>query len=145
METGEIAELKDRLKDIRRENRKVSAANRKMLAEIAVFRSEIKSLAEQKQTDQLGFENGLKNQAVEIEARGRQKAMQRREQKKQLMFEARAKAASNNKLTLDIRRLEVEIERARQLFEAFPDRFKPPEKEKKKKSDKSTKSEASDS
>jgi predicted nuclease with TOPRIM domain len=137
---GEVAELKERLKEIRKENRKVSAENRRMLAEIQRFGTGIKEMAEQKVADQKAFETRMKTQAVEIEVAGKQRVMQRREHRKQLMMEARAKAASNNKLNLGIRRLEVEIERARQMFEAFPDRFKQPDKPKKAKSGRTTKS-----
>jgi hypothetical protein len=108
---------------LRSDNRAVAAQNRRLQGEIQTVKLTSKELADERNSDgkvlHAKTQTFTKNAELEAQHRNRE----RTERRKWIMSEVRKQAEENKGLAAEVHALEAEIERIRQIYEAYPSRY----------------------
>ena len=123
MSRAEIQEIKDKLKQMRSENRAMATENRKLAADIKNLEQEITEMREKQKTDTTELENKMKLESKRLETEVSQRAVQRKERRRDIMSDVRKQTEENKELTAEVKAIQAEIDRIKQIHEAFPSRF----------------------
>ena len=116
---SDITEIKEKLKQMRAENRLVATDNRKLIAQIQQIDFDIEILKKNAidQSNQLSVV--LQKTSKEIENEISQRAKTRKERKIQILTGIRQKTEENKVLSAQVKALENEISRIKQIQESY--------------------------
>lgn len=122
MET-DIAEIKEKLKQMRAENRLVATENRKLIAQIKQLELDIDVLKKNadEQTGQLAA--NIQRVTKQIDTEVAQRANTRKEKKKMILAQIQQKTEENKVLSNQIRSIENEIIRTKQIQDTYSSRI----------------------
>lgn len=115
----DISEIKEKLRQMRAENRLVATENRKLIAQIQQIELDVEILKKNAidQSNQLGV--ALQKTSKDIENEISQRAKTRKERKVQILSEIRQKTEENKVLSAQVKSLENEILRIKQIQESY--------------------------
>lgn len=116
---ADISEIKEKLRQMRAENRLVATENRKLIAQIQQIEYDAEILKKKAidQTNQLAAVHQKTSKEIENEILQRVKT--RKERKVQILSEIRQKTEENKVLSAQVKSLENEILRIKQIQESY--------------------------
>lgn len=116
---GDISEIKEKLRQMRAENRLVATENRKLIAQIQQIDLDTEILKKNAidQSNQLSI--ALQKTIKQIENEVSQRVSARKERKVQILTGIRQKTEENKILSAQVKALENEILRIRQIQETY--------------------------
>lgn len=121
--SSEIQEIKEKLKQMRRENRGICTQNRELSWQISQLQDQIQAMHEKSDRDRRDFENRMRTETKQIEIEIAQRTQQRKDRRREIMTEVRKQADANKALSTQVQSIEAEIERVKQIQEAYPSKF----------------------
>jgi chromosome segregation ATPase len=121
--TTDTERIKEQLKQLRSDNRAVAAENRCLQSEIQKAKLIAKDLTEERNAHEKVLQAKAQafTKSAELEAQHRNR--DRTERRKSIMSDVRRQAEENKGLAAEVHALEAEIERIRQIYEAYPSRY----------------------
>jgi chromosome segregation ATPase len=122
--SDDIQAIKERLRQMRSDNRKVAAENRQLLAELQEVQTALREVAERQKTESLQIESALQAVTKQIASHKNHQVQMRMDRRRRIMAEVRKQANENKRLMTDVHGLQAEIQRTMQVYEAYPSRFK---------------------
>lgn len=121
--SAEIEEIKEKLRQMRKENRSISTQNRELSWQITQIHTDIQQLQEKHQQDLQDFENRMRLETKQIEIEIFQRTQQRKDRRREVLSEVRKQAESNKSLASQIKAIENEIARVKDIQESYPSKF----------------------
>jgi chromosome segregation ATPase len=115
--------IKEQLKQLRSDNRAISAENRRVRGEIEKVKFASKELLDERNSHEKAFQAKVQACIKNAELEAQHHNHDRAERRKWIMSEIRKQSAENKGLTGEVHALEAEIERIRQIYEAYPSRY----------------------
>ena len=116
---SDIQEIKEKLKEMRAENRLVATENRRLISLIQQVDHDIVVLQQNSSNQSSQLSSTLSKLSREIENEVTQRTNARKERKRQILAEIRQKTEENKQLTNQVKALEKEIMRIKQIQDNF--------------------------
>ena len=121
--SDEIHDIKEKLRQMRSENRITATENRRLYSQIRHLDKAISELRTKRQSDSTDCATRIQQATNEIDNEAVQRAQQRKERRREILTEIRKQTQINKTLTADIQAIQAEIERINQIHEVIPSRL----------------------
>jgi thiamine pyrophosphate-dependent acetolactate synthase large subunit-like protein len=117
-------DVKERLRQMRSENRKIATDNRQLLAELQQVQAAFRELTERQKADATQVRSELHAATKQITAQRNHQIQMRMGRRRRIITEVRKQSDENKRLMTDVHGLQAEIQRITQVYEAHPSRFR---------------------
>jgi chromosome segregation ATPase len=121
--SAEADSLKEQLTQLRSRNRGVASENRRLLGELKKIEVASEELANEHASKEAALESTLQSISKSLESHGHHRSQQRGDRRRVILAEVRKQSEANKVLTGEIRDIEAEIERIKQIYTAYPSRY----------------------
>lgn len=122
--SGNIAELKAKLQQLRNENRAINMQNLILQNQLNEAIQETQELTKTKSYEERNFDQVRKGIEKELDTEGTQQTKIRMERRKMIMLEIHKYTEENRLLTVDIKELKSQLEHAKLLHKSLASRSK---------------------